>query len=58
MDRIARVQAEMTCQAAVVVSGVNRFYLTGFSSSAGTIFITKRQSFLLVDSRYYSSAER
>ena len=57
MDRIARVQAEMTCQAAVVVSGVNRFYLTGFSSSAGTVFITKRQSFLLVDSRYIQAAK-
>ena len=57
MDRLTRLQAEMTCEAAVVRSGINRFYLTGFSSSAGTILITKSQSFFLVDSRYIQAAK-
>ena len=48
--------ARMTCDAAVVCHPVNRRYLTGFSSSAGTLFVTKKEAFLLVDSRYIEAA--
>ena len=57
MERLARLQREMTCQAAIVLSGVNRFYLTGFASSAGTLVITRERLFLLVDSRYIQAAQ-
>ena len=42
MERLARLQKEMSCQAAIVLSGVNRFYLTGFASSAGYVGGYKR----------------
>ena len=57
MERLARLQREMTCQAAIVLSGVNRFYLTGFASSAGTLVITRERLFLLVDSRDIQAAQ-
>lgn len=57
MDRLTRLQKEMPWEAALVVSGVNRFYLTGFSSSAGILLLTKKEAFLLVDARYIQAAE-
>ena len=40
-----------------VTSGSNRFYLTGFNSSAGTIMITKRQAVFFIDFRYFEKAK-
>lgn len=40
----------------LVVSGVNRRYLTGFPSSAGWLLITRDGAELLVDSRYIEAA--
>ncbi len=45
------------CEAAIIKSDVNRFYLTGFSSSAGILFITKKKSYLLIDFRYFEKAK-
>ncbi|MCL1823784.1 MAG: aminopeptidase P family protein [Oscillospiraceae bacterium] len=42
--------------AAIITSEVNRFYATGFSSSAGTLFIMKERAYFVVDSRYYENA--
>lgn len=40
----------------LIVSPVNRFYLSGFFSSVGAIFITKKSSYLFLDARYFSAA--
>ena len=39
-------------------SDVNRFYFSGFKSSAGAVVITKNNAFLLVDFRYFENAKR
>ncbi len=43
--------------AALVYSGINRLYFSGFSSSEGVIFISKKGAYLLVDFRYFESAK-
>lgn len=40
----------------VVTSDENRFYLSGFHSSAGCVVITKNTATLLIDFRYYQKA--
>ncbi|MBS6953683.1 MAG: aminopeptidase P family protein [Enterocloster asparagiformis] len=53
MERLPR-----SCDAAVIVGGANRRYLTGFSSSAGTLFITREAAYCIVDGRYIEAAEQ
>ena len=43
--------------AILVVSAVNRYYLSGFNSSDGIIFITRDESYFFVDFRYYEAAK-
>lgn len=45
-------------EAALVTSDVNRFYLTGFRSSAGCVLITRTSAYLLVDFRYGEAAKK
>ncbi len=45
-------------EAALVISPVNRRYLSGFKSSEGLIFITQDESYFLVDFRYYEAAKK
>lgn len=45
-------------EAALIISGVNRYYFTGMPSSAGYLFISAEYSCLLVDFRYYEKAKR
>lgn len=42
----------------LISSGVNRRYLTDFSSSAGTIALVGGEAYLLVDSRYVEAAQK
>lgn len=44
-------------QGLIITSGANRFYLTGFQSSAGTVFITKEKAYFLIDFRYFEKAK-
>lgn len=44
-------------QAFLVSSDSNRFYLTGFNSSAGTVLITKTNAVFFVDFRYFEKAK-
>ncbi len=44
--------------AAIINNAINRFYLSGFRSSAGSIVITKRTATLLVDFRYFEKAQK
>lgn len=56
-QRIKRLQQQLAADEALLVeSGPNRFYLTGFSSSAGSVLITPRQACFLVDFRYIEKA--
>ncbi len=41
-----------------ITSDINRFYFTGFPSSAGALFVTQNHAYLLVDFRYGESAEK
>lgn len=41
---------------ALVISPINRFYLSDFYSSSGAILITKENSYLILDARYYTAA--
>ncbi len=57
MDNIKKMQSALEKnEAFLVISPENRRYLTGFSSSAGYIIITKTESFFLTDSRYIEAA--
>lgn len=40
----------------LIASDVNRYYLTGFSSTAGMVLVTAKGSYLLVDFRYFEAA--
>ena len=58
--RIEYFQEHMpeTCDAVIITNGSNRSYLTGFSSSAGTLFMTRRESWFIVDGRYIEAARQ
>ncbi len=58
MVRIEALQRRLNGMAALVVSPVNRIYLTGFSSSAGALLIFADSWKLIVDGRYIEAAER
>lgn len=44
-------------QAAFITSDANRFYLTGFNSSAGCVVVTKDSAYFLIDFRYFEKAK-
>lgn len=44
-------------EALLINDNTNRFYFSGFSSSAGIALITKQKSYLLVDFRYFERAK-
>ncbi len=44
-------------EAFLISSGANRFYLTGFNSSAGTVLITKKHAQFFIDFRYFEKAK-
>ena len=44
-------------EAFLVESGANRFYFTGFESSAGAVFITRNGAVFLIDFRYVEKAK-
>lgn len=44
-------------EAFLISSGSNRFYLTSFNSSAGTVLITKTKAVFFIDFRYFEKAK-
>lgn len=60
MTRIERIAKEIRGDkhAVLITSAINRRYVTGFYSSAGTVIITKENSYFLIDSRYYEKASQ
>lgn len=58
-ERIKRLAAELRQdEAAIVVSDVNRYYLTGFKSSCGAVVVTQNNAYLFVDFRYSEAAAK
>lgn len=57
-DRISRLQSALESgAAALITSDSNRFYFTGFRSSAGQVLITRDSATLYIDSRYFEKAK-
>ncbi|WP_248925290.1 M24 family metallopeptidase [Paenibacillus hamazuiensis] len=59
LSRIAKLRTvlqENGLEALLVTNAFNRFYLTGFSGSAGYVLITGSKAYLLVDFRYTTQA--
>lgn len=44
-------------EAALILSRANRFYLSGFDSSDGAVFLTEGNAYFLIDFRYYEKAK-
>ena len=56
-QRIQRIQQSLSADTALLVtSQANRFYLTGFHSSAGVVAVTKEKAYFLIDFRYVEKA--
>ncbi len=45
-------------EAFIISSYANRFYLTGMKTSAGTVLITPKKAYFIVDFRYFEKAKR
>lgn len=61
MNASLELLAEMlpdNADAALIASKTNRRYLTGFSSDAGYLLLTKKEAFLLTDFRYTEAARK
>ena len=56
IKEIQKILPPDTC--ALITSDVNRLYFSGFSSSAGSILITKENAVLLIDFRYFEKAQK
>lgn len=59
MTRLERLAARLPQEldAGLILSGINRRYYTGFPSSAGVLLVTRKESFFLIDFRYYEHAK-
>lgn len=58
IKRIEKLQNQLEkTEATLITGGSNRFYLTGFHSSAGLILITREKAVFLIDFRYYEKAK-
>lgn len=58
LNSLPKEEGDIKIDAAIIYSNVNRFYLTGFKSSDGVVIITRNNSYLLVDFRYYEIARK
>ena len=59
INRIKGIQELLECDEAFIVENAsNRFYLTGFNSSAGIVLITKQHACFLIDFRSYEKAKK
>ena len=56
MDNFKSILKDGT--AALIITDVNRRYLTGFESSLGYLFVTENGAILLTDGRYYLAAKQ
>ena len=60
MNNIMRIRhslEEYKLNALLVINPANRFFATGFQSSAGVLLVTERDAWFFTDSRYIEAAE-
>ncbi len=58
-ERILKIQQKLSAdEAFIVYYGPNRFYLTGFKSSAGVVLITSKSASFIIDFRYFEKAKK
>ena len=56
-ERMEQIRASLAVnEAALLESGANRFYLTGFESSAGHVLGTPQNAYFIIDFRYVEKA--
>ncbi|MEG0570661.1 MAG: aminopeptidase P family protein [Oscillospiraceae bacterium] len=53
LDKLIR---NLQTDAALIMSDVNRQYFSGFSSSAGTMLVTRKKTYFITDFRYIAAA--
>ncbi|NOZ04967.1 MAG: aminopeptidase P family protein [Chloroflexi bacterium] len=58
IGHVRELMAQENLDGLLVTDDYNRYYLSGFSGSAGAILITPQEQLLLVDFRYWEQAER
>ena len=57
-DRIKKISSFLQGNEAIIIENeANRFYFTGFNSSAGIVIITSQKAFFLIDFRYFEKAK-
>ncbi len=58
-ERVLKIQQRLKAdEAFIVYYGPNRFYLTGFNSSAGVVLVTPKSASFIVDFRYFEKAKK
>ncbi len=58
-DKLEIIKGSLEKNEAFLITGAsNRFYLTGFNSSAGAVLITRTQAILFIDFRYFEKAKQ
>ena len=58
LKRIENLRKRLSLNEAILIfSETNRFYFTGFKSSAGAVIVTQNNAYLAVDFRYFESAK-
>ncbi len=59
VEKIAKLQKFLkSSEAFIIYYGPNRFYLTGFNSSAGVVVVTPKNAYFIIDFRYYEKAKK
>lgn len=56
LEKLPIYEDDKQIDAALIVSSINRMYFSGFKSSEGVIFVTRGESYFIVDFRYYEAA--
>jgi len=57
IEKIRQSLSEQEYKALMLTSPVNRFYATGFESSAGVVLVTADDAWFFTDSRYFEAAK-
>lgn len=59
MNNIKEIQSSLSeHQAVLIKNSANRFYVTGFNSSAGVVVITSKKAVFIIDFRYIEKARK
>lgn len=58
INKLKTIYAAQGCDAALITSDYNRFYVSGFTGSTGYAFITNQNAYFLTDFRYYEQVEQ